>query len=220
MTILRAVQIHKRFSQGETPVQVLSGLNLEVNPGETVAIVGQSGSGKSTLLSLLAGLDVPTQGSVELAGRALESMSEEDLTSYRAKHLGIIFQQFHLMTNLTALENVCLPLEIAGDRAAMEKAKAALEHVGLGHRAGHFPHQLSGGERQRVAIARAIVVEPSVLLADEPSGSLDTTTGHQVMNLLFELVNRRKMTLILVTHNEELVRLCQRRLTLRGGRLE
>lgn len=219
MTILRAHQVYKQFSQGETPVQVLKGVELEVTKGETLAIVGQSGSGKSTLLSLLAGLDTPSQGSIELAGKALESMSEEELTVYRAKHLGIIFQQFHLMGNLTALENVSLPLEIARDPEATSKAKAALEHVGLGHRASHFPHQLSGGEKQRVAIARAIVIEPSVLLADEPSGSLDTATGHQVMNLLFDLVNRRNMTLILVTHNEELVQLCQRKLALREGRL-
>jgi putative ABC transport system ATP-binding protein len=219
MTILKAHKIYKQFSQGETPVQVLKGVELEVTQGETLAIVGQSGSGKSTLLSLLAGLDTPSQGSIELAGRALETMPEEELTFYRAKHLGIIFQQFHLMGNLTALENVSLPLEIARDAEAIQKAQAALEHVGLGHRASHFPHQLSGGERQRVAIARAIVIEPSVLLADEPSGSLDTATGHQVMNLLFDLVNRRKMTLILVTHNDELVKLCQRRLALRDGRL-
>jgi len=220
MTILKASQVSKQFSQGGTAVQVLSGLELDVRKGETVAIVGQSGSGKSTLLSLLAGLDTPTSGTIELAGRALESMTEEELTSYRARHLGIIFQQFHLMGNLTALENVSLPLEIARDSRAIEKAKEALDHVGLTHRASHFPHQLSGGERQRVAIARALVIEPSVLLADEPSGSLDAATGHQVMKLLFELVNRRSMTLILVTHNEELVGLCQRRLTLREGRLE
>jgi putative ABC transport system ATP-binding protein len=147
-------------------------------------------------------------------------MSEEELTAYRARHLGIVFQQFHLMSNLTAVENVSLPLEIARDAQATQKAKLALEQVGLAHRAGHFPYQLSGGEKQRVAIARALVIEPSVLLADEPSGSLDTATGNQVMNLLFELVSRRNMTLVLVTHNEELVKLCQRRLTLRGGRLE
>jgi putative ABC transport system ATP-binding protein len=220
MTILKANQVHKSFSQGGTAVQVLSGLELDVKQGETVAIVGQSGSGKSTLLSLLAGLDSPTSGSIELAGRALSAMSEEELTSYRAKHLGIVFQQFHLMGNLTAIENVSLPLEIARDSRALDKAKEALEHVGLAHRAKHFPHQLSGGERQRVAIARALVIEPSVLLADEPSGSLDTATGQQVMSLLFDLVNRRNMTLVLVTHNEELVKLCQRTLTLRQGRLE
>jgi putative ABC transport system ATP-binding protein len=219
MSILKARQVFKQFAQGETPVQVLNGLELEVAKGETLAIVGQSGSGKSTLLSLLAGLDTPTQGSIELAGQALEALSEEELTVYRAKHLGIIFQQFHLMGNLTALENVSLPLEIARDPNATEKARVALEHVGLAHRTSHLPHQLSGGEKQRVAIARAIVVEPSVLLADEPSGSLDTATGHQVMKLLFDLVNRRNMTLILVTHNEELVHLCQRKLTLREGRL-
>ncbi len=220
MIILKASQIHKQFSQGETAVRVLRDLELEIRQGETLAIVGQSGSGKSTLLSLLAGLDSPTSGSIELAGRALGAMTEEELTAYRAKHLGIVFQQFHLMGNLTAIENVSLPLEIARDPQAVEKAQSALEHVGLSHRATHFPHQLSGGERQRVAIARALVIEPSVLLADEPSGSLDIATGHQVMNLLFELVKRRNMTLILVTHNEELVQLCQRKLTLRGGKLE
>jgi putative ABC transport system ATP-binding protein len=220
MTILKASGLSKAFQQGGTSVQVLQNLELEVTQGETVAIVGQSGSGKSTLLSLLAGLDSPTSGSVELAGRALGAMSEEELTAYRARHLGIVFQQFHLMSNLTAAENISLPLEIARNAQAAQKAKLALEQVGLAHRADHFPHQLSGGEKQRVAIARALVISPSVLLADEPSGSLDTATGNQVMKLLFDLVSRQNMTLVLVTHNEELVKLCQRKLTLRGGRLE
>lgn len=219
MSILSARGVGKTFQQAGTPIEVLHGLDLEIAEGETVAIVGQSGSGKSTLLSLLAGLDSPTEGSITLAGQDLSRMGEEELARFRAKNLGVIFQQFHLMSNLSALENVSLPLEIARDPQAGEKSLRALEKVGLAHRTGHFPHQLSGGERQRVAIARALAIEPKLLLADEPSGSLDTQTGQQVMKLLFDLVAEKGMTLILVTHNEELVGLCRRSLALRGGRL-
>jgi putative ABC transport system ATP-binding protein len=220
MTILKADRVFKSFVQAGTRIDVLRGLDLEVRDGETLAIAGKSGSGKSTLLSLLAGLDSPSSGEIQLAGKPLAAMSEEELTLYRSKHLGIVFQQFHLMTHLSAIENISLPLEISKNPNALDKARAALESVGLLHRAHHFPHQLSGGEKQRVAIARAIVVEPSLLLADEPSGSLDSATGTHVMELLFDLVNSRGMTLVLVTHNEELVRLCQRRLTLSEGRLQ
>lgn len=217
--ILEARGISKSFNQAGSAISVLERLDLEIAEAETVAIVGQSGSGKSTLLSLLAGLDTPTQGRIRVDGSDLGAMGEEKLAAFRARNIGIVFQQFHLMSNLTALENVTLPLEIARDRAATAKARTILASVGLSHRETHFPHQLSGGERQRVAIARALVVEPRILLADEPSGNLDTRTGAQVMKLLFDLIALRKMTLVLVTHNDELVRLCGRSLALQDGRL-
>lgn len=221
--ILSARSVFKTFRQADSPVEVLKNLNLELSEAETLAIIGQSGSGKSTLLSLLAGLDNPTQGSVHWYYRAKDydigKLTEEELTHLRARYLGIVFQQFHLMSNLTALENVGLPLEIARESGVQARAKTALEQVGLSARENHFPHELSGGEKQRVAIARAIVMRPPLLLADEPSGSLDTKTGDQVMKLLFDLVKSSKMSMILVTHNEELVKKCSRSLALREGSL-
>ena len=203
-----------------SPVEVLKGLELKVEEGETTAIIGQSGSGKSTLLSLLAGLDQPTSGTLKLKERHLDSMSEEELTQFRAENIGIIFQQFHLMTHLNALENVSLPLEMNHQQDALELAEKALEQVGLGSRMDHFPHQLSGGECQRVAIARAIVIRPALLLADEPSGNLDHDTGEQVADLLFDLVGRTGMTMVLVTHNSELALRCYKQLTLSQGLLQ
>ena len=217
--IVRANQVYKTFMQAGTPIEVLRGLDLEVSPGETLAIVGQSGNGKSTLLSLLAGLDAPTKGTIEVADQELGAMTEEELAMFRSRHLGIVFQNFHLMSNLTARENVSLPLEIMRIPEAMTKAQVALERVGLAARGDHFPHQLSGGEKQRVAIARAFVIQPRLLVADEPSGNLDTKTGTQVMQLLFDRVKETGMTLILVTHNDELVKLCSRALLLREGKL-
>lgn len=217
--ILNAQGLSKSFNQAGAPINVLEGLDLEVRQGETIAISGQSGCGKSTLLSLLAGLDTPSGGTILVDGTDLAGLDEEKLAAFRARKIGIIFQQFHLMSDLTALENVSLPLEIARHRDAMARARGVLESVGLSRREGHFPHQLSGGERQRVAIARALVIEPRILLADEPSGNLDTRTGSQVMKLLFELVARHGTTLVLVTHNEELARLCGRVLVLQNGRL-
>ncbi len=209
--------VFKSYPQASTQIEVLNGLNLKVNPGETLAIMGQSGSGKSTLLSLLAGLDQPNRGSVWLNGQEISSLSEKELAVFRAKNLGIIFQQFHLMSNLTALENVGLPLELRRDPEHAAKAKSALAQVGLSHRESHLPSELSGGERQRVAIARAFVGKPALLLADEPSGSLDTKTGRAVMDLLFELTESEKMTLILVTHSESLAKRCKRSLSLNQG---
>ncbi|MDR3606109.1 MAG: ABC transporter ATP-binding protein [Oligoflexia bacterium] len=217
--IVEAKQLYKTFMQGGYPVEVLSGLDLQLESGETVAIVGQSGNGKSTLLSLLAGLDSPTKGTVEVAGQELGAMTEEELAIFRSRNVGIIFQQFHLMSNLTAIENVSLPLEIMRTPEAYTKAAIALERVGLGHRKTHFPYQLSGGEKQRVAIARALVINPKLLLADEPSGSLDAKTGDQVMKLLFGLVKESGTTMLLVTHNDALVRLCSRALLMRDGKL-
>ena len=202
------------------PVDVLRALELKVKEGETTAIIGQSGSGKSTLLSLLAGLDLPTSGTLKLKDKNLDSMSEEELTRFRAENIGIIFQQFHLMNHLNALENVSLPLEMNQKEDSKEKAEEALEQVGLSSRRDHFPYQLSGGECQRVAIARAIVIRPALLLADEPSGNLDQNTGEQVADLLFDLVESTGMTMILVTHNIELAQRCSKQLTLSQGRLQ
>lgn len=216
---LRAIDVHKHFESPGGLLEVLSGVELAVEPGETVAIVGESGSGKSTLLSLLAGLDVPTQGVVEIEGQNLSELDESALAQLRARRVGIVFQQFHLMSGLTALENVSLPLELRYEADAEARARTALDQVGLGARADHLPSRLSGGECQRVALARALVVEPALLLADEPSGSLDEKTGDAVNALLFDLVARRKTSLILVTHSERLAAACDRCLRLAGGRL-
>ena len=217
--ILEVDGVHKAFTSPAGAIEVLRGVNLRVAGGETVAIVGESGSGKSTLLSLLAGLDVPTRGSVRVDGADLGALSEGELARFRARRLGIVFQQFHLMSGLTALENVSLPLELQGAADADSRAREVLEQVGLTQRAGHLPSRLSGGECQRVAIARALVVEPALLLADEPSGSLDAVTGDAVDRLLFELVERRGATLVLVTHSDRLAAACNRCLSLADGAL-
>jgi putative ABC transport system ATP-binding protein len=200
------------------PVEVLKNLNLQMEVGETLAILGQSGSGKSTLLTLLAGLDSPSSGSILLNGHNMHQMNEEQLSKFRAQNIGIIFQQFHLMSHLTALENVTLPLDLFKDADAKRKANEALEQVGLGKRKDHFPHQMSGGECQRVAIARAMVVRPAILLADEPTGNLDNTTGAYVSDMIFDLVREHKMTLLFVTHNEQLAKRCGREQRLLNGR--
>ncbi|MBC8258268.1 MAG: ABC transporter ATP-binding protein [SAR324 cluster bacterium] len=216
--ILNINGLYKSFAQSDSAqIEVLKNLNLEVLEGETVAVVGQSGSGKSTLLSLLAGLDRQSSGSLRLKDQEISIMSEEKLTQFRAENIGIIFQQFYLMPHLTALENVSLPLEMFGDEDSHLRAQEALQQVGLAERENHFPHQLSGGESQRVAIARAVVIKPTILLADEPTGNLDNATGVQVANLLFELVETTGMTLLLVTHNTELAERCSRQLTLHSG---
>jgi putative ABC transport system ATP-binding protein len=220
MALVEVRQVSKEFQQGETVIPVLRDLSFGVEAGETVAIVGQSGSGKSTLLSMLAGLDQPTQGSIIVDGQDLSRLNQNELTRFRGRSIGIIFQQFHLMRSLTALENVLLPLDILGLPNAEARAMDALQLMGLGARAKHLPQQLSGGECQRVAIARAFVVEPRILLADEPSGNLDTATGEKVMNLLFDAVAQRGMTLILVTHDMQLASRCKNRLPLVQGQLQ
>lgn len=220
MALVEVKQVSKEFKQGETIIPVLRGLSFGVESGETVAIVGQSGSGKSTLLSLLAGLDHPSQGAITVDGQTLGQLNQNELTRFRGRSIGIIFQQFHLMRSLTALENVLLPLDILGIPQAEDKALAALDLMGLSARAKHLPQQLSGGECQRVAIARAFVVEPRILLADEPSGNLDTATGEKVMNLLFDAVAQRGMTMILVTHDMNLASRCKKRLPLVQGQLQ
>jgi putative ABC transport system ATP-binding protein len=220
MALVEVRQVSKQFQQGETVIPVLRDLSFGVEAGDTVAIVGQSGSGKSTLLSMLAGLDQPTQGTITVDGQDLGRLNQNELTRFRGRSIGIIFQQFHLMRSLTALENVLLPLDILGLPNAEERAMDALQLMGLGARAKHLPQQLSGGECQRVAIARAFVVEPRILLADEPSGNLDTATGDKVMNLLFDAVAQRGMTLILVTHDMQLASRCKKRLPLVQGQLQ
>ena len=216
--LLEINRLYKSFPQTDHgQIDVLKNINLEIQEGETVAVVGQSGSGKSTLLSLMAGLDRQTTGSLRLRDNEISEMSEVKLTQFRAENIGIIFQQFYLMPHLTALENVSLPLEMFGYDDYLNRAKEALEQVGLSDREKHFPHQLSGGESQRIAIARAVVTRPSILLADEPTGNLDNETGVQVANLLFDLVKTTDMTMLLVTHNTKMAERCIRQMTLQFG---
>ncbi len=197
---------------------ILDDVSLAVGAGETVAVVGASGAGKSTLLALLAGLDEPTAGSDWLEGTVLSALDVDGRAAARARHVGFVFQSFHLVPSLTALENVMLPLELAGRSDARAGARAALTQVGLAPRLGHYPRQLSGGEQQRVAIARAFVTRPSVLFADEPTGNLDARTGHRVMELLFDLNAANGTTLVLVTHDREIAARCGRVIELDAGR--
>ncbi|OUU28460.1 MAG: ABC transporter ATP-binding protein [Verrucomicrobia bacterium TMED44] len=220
MTSIASIQkISKTYNQGEKKIEVLYQLSLEVIKGESVAILGQSGSGKSTFLSLLAGLDQPDFGNILINGTDLAKMKQEELCRFRSENLGIVFQQYHLMSNLTALENVSLPLELQRQSKVDSQARESLGLVGLSHRLSHLPSELSGGECQRVALARAMVTKPSLILADEPSGNLDGKTGQEVMELLFKLCKKQEQTLILVTHNQELASRCDRSLSLRDGRL-
>lgn len=211
--------VRKSFHQGETEIEVLKGLNVQIEPGQVVSIIGQSGSGKSTLLSILAGLERADAGDILVDTVNLTPMSEQQLTLFRAQNISIVFQQYHLIAHLTALENVMLALEILKMENAKERAGEALKELGLGHRLEHFPSQLSGGECQRVAIARALVVKPKILLADEPSGNLDTHTGDKVMDVFFDIVKKHKITTVLVTHSESLAQKCQRTLRLEEGQL-
>ncbi len=198
---------------------IVDDVSFTVERGESLAIVGPSGSGKSTLLALLAGLDVPTSGAVMLLGQDLATLDEDGRAAVRARHVGFVFQAFHLVPSLTALENVMLPLELAGEPAAARVARAALEEVGLGPRLGHYPRQLSGGEQQRVAIARAFVGRPDVLFADEPTGNLDTLTGARIADLLFQRNAALGTTLLLVTHDRALAARCARAIELDAGRV-
>jgi putative ABC transport system ATP-binding protein len=201
------------------PVQVLRGVDLTVEAGEAVGIVGPSGSGKTSLLMLLAGLERPTGGELTVAGRALARLDEDALARFRRDEVGIVFQAFHLIPTMTALENVAVPLEFAGRRDAFDRAAAALKEVGLGHRLEHYPGQLSGGEQQRVALARAVVAEPRLILADEPTGNLDRATGSVVMDLLFGLRARMGTTLLLITHDPALAERCGRQVRIEDGRI-
>jgi len=200
-------------------VNILRGLDLSVQRGEAVGLVGPSGSGKTTLLMLLAGLERPSGGTLKVAGNNLGGMDEDELARFRRDNLGIVFQSFHLVPTMTALENVAVPLEFAGRADAFERAAVALERVGLGHRLSHYPGQLSGGEQQRTALARAVVAEPSLLLADEPTGNLDGATGAKVMDLLFGLREQLGTTLVLITHDPALAARCGRQLRMADGLL-
>jgi putative ABC transport system ATP-binding protein len=209
----------KQVQDSSGVLTILHDMSFSLQAGETVAIVGASGSGKSTLLSILAGLDVPTQGEVSLAGQNLFALGEDARAAWRAEHLGFVFQSFQLLGHLTALENVMLPLELRQHPQARALATDMLQRVGLGERLRHYPRVLSGGEQQRVALARAFVVRPAVLLADEPTGSLDVATGEAVMKLMFELNQEAGTTLVLVTHDLSIAQRCQRQLRIEAGRL-
>jgi putative ABC transport system ATP-binding protein len=218
-TVLAADGLGKQVSSPEGTLAILAEVSFEVRRGESVAVVGASGAGKSTLLALLAGLDEPTSGRVWLAGTELTALDEDGRAAVRARHVGFVFQSFHLVPSLTALENVMLPLELAGRRDARGTALEVLGRVGLAERVGHYPRQLSGGEQQRVAIARAFVAGPDVLFADEPTGNLDAVTGGRIMDLLFGLNAVSATTLILVTHDRSIAARCGRIVRLDAGRM-
>ena len=217
--VIRARDLSKTVMSGETPLTILDGVSFEVEPGATVAILGASGSGKTTLLGLLAGLDRPSSGEVWLGDRALNGLSEDERAALRRLWVGFVFQSFQLLPALTALENVMLPLELAGARDAPARAREWLQRVGLASRVTHYPKQLSGGEQQRVAIARAFSGEPQVLMADEPTGNLDRATGAEVADVMFRLNRENGTTLLLVTHDVDIASRCARRLSLAAGKL-
>jgi putative ABC transport system ATP-binding protein len=218
-SIVRAVALGKQVETGRSRLTILEDVSFDVAAGETVAIVGASGSGKTTLLGLLAGLDVPTAGQVLVDGQDLSALDEDGRAALRRRLVGFVFQSFQLLPALNALENVMLPMELAGNAGAREEALALLTRVGLAERLTHYPRQLSGGEQQRVAIARAFAGPPKLLFADEPTGNLDSATGEEVVNLMFDLNREHTTTLLLVTHDEKLAQRCGRRLHLAAGRL-
>ena len=211
--------VHLTLGDGASRVHVLRGVSLEVAKGVAIGLVGPSGSGKSTLLLAAAGLERPDSGTIAVDGRDITGLDEDALARFRGERIGIVFQAFHLIPTLTALENVAVPLELAGLPDALERAAAELEAVGLGQRLGHYPGQLSGGEQQRVAIARALAPRPAILVADEPTGNLDETTGGEIVELLFRLKRERGTTLVLVTHDLGLAKRCDRIVRLRDGRI-
>ncbi len=217
--VLRAENLCKQVSSPEGSLTIVDEVSLDILAGESVAVTGPSGAGKSTLLALLAGLDEPTRGRVLLEGQDLTQLDEDGRARLRAQRVGFVFQSFHLIPALTALENVMLPLELAGRRDARRAAAETLQRVGLKERTGHYPRQLSGGEQQRVALARAFVTQPAVLFADEPTGNLDTVTGARVGELLFELNANAHTTLVLVTHDRELAARCARMVKMDAGRV-
>jgi len=218
--VLEAQDLTRKVSSPEGTLTIVDHISLKITAGETVALVGASGAGKSTLLALMAGLDLPSSGRIWLAGTEITTLDEDSRARLRAERVGFVFQAFHLLPALTALENVMLPLELVGRDDARSAALAMLQRVGLGARAGHYPRQLSGGEQQRVALARASVTRPAVLFADEPTGNLDTVTGESICQLLFELNAEAGTTLVLVTHDRQLAARCGRVLSMRAGQLE
>jgi putative ABC transport system ATP-binding protein len=218
--MIKTSQLIKRVSTAESELEILRGIDLEIKRGETAAIVGASGSGKSTLLGLLAGLDAPSSGEITLDGTNIVNLDEDERATLRSEKVGFVFQNFQLLPALTALENVMLPLELAGIDDAREKSEEFLSRVGLAERFHHYPRTLSGGEQQRVAIARAFASQPVILFADEPTGNLDTTTGATVVELLFGLNKEEGTTLVLVTHDNTLADRCQRKFTMTAGHLE
>ena len=209
--------VSKKVLLEATELTILETLSLKVDGGESLAVIGPSGSGKSTLLGIMAGLDLPSTGTVHLAGVNITAMSEEGRAAVRSQHVGFVFQSFHLLPSLTACENVSLPLELKGHAYAEKTAMRYLERVGLGDRTKHYPRQLSGGEQQRVAVARAFACKPNILFADEPTGNLDTVTGKTISDILFELNREEGTTLVIVTHEQSLAELCARRLHLKSG---
>lgn len=218
-SVLRADNVSKQVSSPEGTLTIVSDVTLALARGESAAIVGASGAGKSTLLALLAGLDEPTSGRIWLNGAELTALDEDGRAAVRARHVGFVFQSFHLMPSLTAIENVMLPLELAGIADARSAAGAVLQQVRLDHRLGHYPRQLSGGEQQRVALARAFVTRPAVLFADEPTGNLDAVTGQRIIELLFELNQAAGTTLVVVTHDPAVAQRCGRTVRIDAGRL-
>jgi putative ABC transport system ATP-binding protein len=211
--------VHVTLSSAAGPVKILRGVSLDVDEGSSVSVVGPSGSGKSTLLAVIGGIERPTAGTVRIAGRDLGDLDEDELASFRGRQIGILFQQFHLIPTMTALENVAVPLELAGARDAFDQAEERLAEVGLAQRAEHYPGQLSGGEQQRVALARALSNQPKLLLADEPTGNLDQETGREIIELLFRVQRQRGMTLLLITHEPPLAARCTHQLRMADGRL-
>jgi len=211
--------VGKIFTQGATPLKILDGLSLDVKPGEILAIVGESGSGKSTLLSLTAGFDKPTAGEISWNGGGTSAWSDDQWARFRKAHLGFVFQHYHLIPYLSADENVALPLRLLGRQDFATESALFLEQLGLGARLQHLPNQMSGGEKQRVAIARALIHRPALVLADEPTGSLDVKTGEQVLGVLFQVLRERRQTALIVTHSQDVAGRCDRVLTLKQGRL-
>ena len=217
--IISLQDIHLTLNSDAGPVNILRGIDLNITEGETVGIVGPSGSGKSTLMSIIGGLETPTKGKVTICGQSFSGLSEDALARFRRDNIGIVFQSFHLIPTMTALENIAIPMELAGRKDAFEVAAHKLEEVGLGKRSGHYPTQLSGGEQQRVALARAVATEPKILLADEPTGNLDGSTGDVIIQKIFELHKLHNSTLVLITHDEHLAEKCDRTIRIEDGRI-
>jgi putative ABC transport system ATP-binding protein len=217
--VISLCDINLSLGTGAARVHILKDITLVVGRGEAVGLVGPSGSGKSTLLMVMAGLELPDRGRVVVAGEDLGRLDEDALARFRGRHIGIVFQSFHLIATMTALENVAVPLELAGDRQPFARAAEELAAVGLGERFGHYPAELSGGEQQRVALARALAPGPAILIADEPTGNLDESTGREIIDLMFSRFEERGMTLVLVTHDASLAKRCGRTIRLRSGRI-